>query len=65
MIASKNESLLDYLPNRFSGVFDTAYLVLRLLPSRDGIVLRKLLMTAVSDFEPEPSHEILFFFFFL
>ncbi|KAJ6432842.1 hypothetical protein OIU84_019967 [Salix udensis] len=46
VIASKNESSLDYLPNRFSGVFDTAYLVLRLLPSRDGIVLRKLLMTA-------------------
>ncbi|KAG6736338.1 hypothetical protein POTOM_060915 [Populus tomentosa] len=31
---------------RSSGVFDTAHLVLRLLPSRDGIVLRKLLMTA-------------------
>lgn len=46
VIASKNESSLDYLPNRSSGVFDTAHLVLRLLPSRDGIVLRKLLMTA-------------------
>ncbi|KAJ6772949.1 PROTEIN KINASE SUPERFAMILY PROTEIN [Salix koriyanagi] len=46
VIASKNESSLDYLPNSFSGIFDTAYLVLRLLPSRDGIVLRKLLMTA-------------------
>ncbi|KAG6760349.1 hypothetical protein POTOM_036862 [Populus tomentosa] len=46
VIASKNESSLNYLPNRSSGVFDTAHLVLRLLPSRDGIVLRKLLMTA-------------------
>ncbi|KAF9674863.1 hypothetical protein SADUNF_Sadunf10G0171200 [Salix dunnii] len=35
VIASKNESSLNYLPNRFSGVFDTAHLVLRLLPSRD------------------------------
>ncbi|CAK7325487.1 unnamed protein product [Dovyalis caffra] len=42
----ENESSLDYLPNRSSGVFDAALLVLRLLPSGDGIVLRKLLMTA-------------------
>lgn len=28
--------------------FDVAYLVLRLLPSKDGVVLRRLLMTAVS-----------------
>lgn len=63
VIASKNESSLDYLPNRSSGVFDTAHLVLRLLPSRDGIVLRKLLMTAVSEFEPETFHEILSYFY--
>lgn len=63
VIASKNESSLDYLPKRASGVFDTAHLVLRLLPSRDGIVLRKLLMTAVSEFEPEPFHEILSYFY--
>lgn len=50
--AIKHESSLDYLTNRSSsGVFDVAHLVLMLLPSRDGVVLRKLLMTAVSDFK--------------
>ncbi|XP_043814421.1 uncharacterized protein slr1919 isoform X3 [Manihot esculenta] len=45
--AIKHESSLDYLTNRSSsGVFDVAHLVLMLLPSRDGVVLRKLLMTA-------------------
>ncbi|KAJ9175588.1 hypothetical protein P3X46_014130 [Hevea brasiliensis] len=45
--ASKHENSLDYLTNRsFSGVFDVAHLVLMLLPARDGVVLRKLLMTA-------------------
>ncbi|EEF29135.1 Ubiquinone biosynthesis protein coq-8, putative [Ricinus communis] len=46
-IAPKSESSFDYLTNRSSGgVFDVAHLVLLLLPSRDGIALRKLLMTA-------------------
>lgn len=33
-----------------SGIFDVVNLVLRILPSKDGIVLRRLLMTAVSTF---------------
>ncbi|KAJ4828689.1 hypothetical protein Tsubulata_030758 [Turnera subulata] len=47
LIASNSESSLDYLPNRTpNGVINVAHLVLKLLPSRDGAVLRKLLMTA-------------------
>ncbi|XP_012086488.1 uncharacterized protein slr1919 isoform X2 [Jatropha curcas] len=47
IIAPKNEIFPGYQANRpSSGVFDVAQLVLMLLPSRDGIVLRKLLMTA-------------------
>ncbi|XVE68934.1 hypothetical protein DITRI_Ditri09bG0109700 [Diplodiscus trichospermus] len=34
------------LPNRTNGLFDVAYLLLRLLPSKDGVVLRRLIMTA-------------------
>ncbi|KAL5800247.1 hypothetical protein ACOSQ4_033131 [Xanthoceras sorbifolium] len=44
--ASKSETSLDYLPKRANGVFDVASLILRLLPSKDGVVLRRLLMTA-------------------
>lgn len=45
-VASKNETSPDHLPNKAGGVFDIANLVLRLLPSKDGVVLRRLLMTA-------------------
>ncbi|KAJ8765850.1 hypothetical protein K2173_020366 [Erythroxylum novogranatense] len=43
---SKSESSVDCFPNKASGVLDIANLILRILTSRDGIVLRKLLMTA-------------------
>ncbi|KAI4351279.1 hypothetical protein L6164_005655 [Bauhinia variegata] len=45
-VASSSESSLDPVPNKDTGVFDVAYLVLKLLPSKDGVVLRRLLMTA-------------------
>ncbi|KAJ7975079.1 Protein kinase superfamily protein [Quillaja saponaria] len=45
-IASNNEIPVDALTNKATGVFDVASLVLRLLPSKDGAVLRRLLMTA-------------------
>lgn len=48
MIASKADSSLGYLPLRDSGAVDVANLVSRLLPSKEGVVLRRLLMTAVS-----------------
>lgn len=44
----KSETSSTNLTNRVNGVFDVANLVLRLLPSQDGVVLRRLLMTAVS-----------------
>ncbi|KAG4181121.1 hypothetical protein ERO13_A10G206900v2 [Gossypium hirsutum] len=44
--ASSGETSLDNLPSRTDGVFDVAYLLLRLLPSKDGVVLRRLIMTA-------------------
>ena len=47
-VASSGETSIDNLPNRTNGVFDIAYLLLRLLPSKDGVVLRRLIMTAVS-----------------
>ncbi|KAJ0100924.1 hypothetical protein Patl1_06133 [Pistacia atlantica] len=45
VVASNDETSLDYLPNR-AGVSDVANLVLKLLPSKDGVVLRRLIMTA-------------------
>jgi aarF domain-containing kinase len=48
VISSTSEASLDNVPNRATGVFDVANLILRLLPSKDGVVLRRLLMTAVS-----------------
>lgn len=36
-----------YSQNVREGVFEVANLILQLLPSKDGIVLRRLLMTAV------------------
>lgn len=47
VVASNDETSLDYLPNR-AGISDVANLVLKLLPSKDGVVLRRLIMTAVS-----------------
>ncbi|XVE99333.1 hypothetical protein REPUB_Repub03eG0189500 [Reevesia pubescens] len=44
--SSSGETSLDNSPNRTNGVFDVAYLLLRLLPSKDGVVLRRLIMTA-------------------
>ncbi|XP_059456102.1 uncharacterized protein LOC132186243 [Corylus avellana] len=46
VIASTSEASLDYAPNSATGVFDVANLIMRLLPSKDGVVLRRLLMTA-------------------
>lgn len=54
MIASTSETSLDYAPNSTTGVFDVANLIMRLLPSKDGVVLRRLLMTAVSAYAPSP-----------
>jgi aarF domain-containing kinase len=48
VIASTSETSLDYAPNSATSVFDVANLIMRLLPSKDGVVLRRLLMTAVS-----------------
>ncbi|KAK6228173.1 hypothetical protein SCA6_000513 [Theobroma cacao] len=46
VVASSGETSIDNLPNGTNGVFDVAYLLLRLLPSKDGVVLRRLIMTA-------------------
>ncbi|KAF3433920.1 hypothetical protein FNV43_RR25023 [Rhamnella rubrinervis] len=43
---SNSENSSTNLTNRANGVFDVANLVLRLLPTDDGVVLRRLLMTA-------------------
>ncbi|OVA18099.1 Protein kinase domain [Macleaya cordata] len=43
--ASKSDTPTEYTPNGRRGVLDLANLVLRLLPSKDGAVLRRLLMT--------------------
>ncbi|XP_019427496.1 PREDICTED: uncharacterized protein LOC109335776 isoform X1 [Lupinus angustifolius] len=46
LVASNSETSSDHLPNKATDTFDVAYLVLRLLPSKDGAALRRLLMTA-------------------
>ncbi|KAG2723534.1 hypothetical protein I3760_02G173900 [Carya illinoinensis] len=46
LITSDGETSFGYVPNRASADFDVANLILRLLPSKDGVVLRRLLMTA-------------------
>ncbi|KAL6498253.1 hypothetical protein OROGR_028650 [Orobanche gracilis] len=46
LVGSNNESSLDHSLNKGTSTFDVAYLVLRLLPSKDGVALRILLMTA-------------------
>uniref|UniRef100_A0A5B7BW00 Protein kinase domain-containing protein n=1 Tax=Davidia involucrata TaxID=16924 RepID=A0A5B7BW00_DAVIN len=45
VVASSSETSLDYSPKGSTGVFDIANFALRLLPSKDGVVLRRLLMT--------------------
>ncbi|KAL6128375.1 hypothetical protein ACLB2K_071730 [Fragaria x ananassa] len=45
-IASKLDASHDYFPTTDNGEIDVANLVLKLLPSKDGVVLRRLLMTA-------------------
>jgi hypothetical protein len=54
VIASNSENSRDYVPNKANGVYDVANLVFSLLPSKDGAVLRRLLMTAVSAYVLEP-----------
>ncbi|KAF8021902.1 hypothetical protein BT93_G2134 [Corymbia citriodora subsp. variegata] len=44
--ALNDDTSLDIIPNRTTSAFDVANLVLRLLPSKQGVVLRRLLMTA-------------------
>lgn len=46
MGASNSETSPNYSPMGANNVFDVANLVLRLLPSKDGVVMRRLLMTA-------------------
>lgn len=48
MASIKNDNAVDYLPSGSNNKFDVANLVLKLLRSRDGVVLRRLWMTAVS-----------------
>lgn len=50
--SGKNETSPDYVPNETNEVISVANLVWRLLPSKEGGVLRRLLMTAVSAFPP-------------
>jgi len=51
LIASNSEKPLDHLSNKAIDTVDVAYLVLRLLPSKDGVAIRRLLMTAVSSYK--------------
>lgn len=53
--ALNDDASLDIIPNRTTSAFDVANLVLRLLPSKQGVVLRRLLMTAVSASELDLS----------
>ncbi|KAK7279667.1 hypothetical protein RJT34_24723 [Clitoria ternatea] len=46
LVASNSENSFDHLPNKTTDTFDVAYLILRILPSKDGVALRRLLMTA-------------------
>ena len=54
MIVSRKEVAIENLSSTSNNVFDLANLVLRLLHSNDGAVLRRLLMTAVSAIDPDP-----------
>ncbi|KAE8711965.1 TMEM115 protein [Hibiscus syriacus] len=44
--SDETSTSLDNLPTTTNSVIDVAYLLLRLLPSKDGVVLRRLIMTA-------------------
>ncbi|CAK8573194.1 unnamed protein product [Lathyrus sativus] len=46
LAASNSVTSSKHSPNKATGTFDIAYLILRLLPSKDGAALRRLLMTA-------------------
>ncbi|KAL7228702.1 hypothetical protein ACSBR2_007412 [Camellia fascicularis] len=46
VVASNGETSLNYSANGGTRVFDIANLVLRFLPSKEGVVMRRLLMTA-------------------
>ncbi|TQD97343.1 hypothetical protein C1H46_017045 [Malus baccata] len=46
IIAPEVDTSVSYLPSRDGGAVDVANFVLRILPSKDGVVLRRLLMTA-------------------
>ncbi|GAV89069.1 APH domain-containing protein/ABC1 domain-containing protein [Cephalotus follicularis] len=63
LVAPKSETSIDYLPYGANGNFDVANLVMRLLPSKNGAVLRRLLMTAdgPSLVWPMVSKEAIFF----
>ncbi|THG07462.1 hypothetical protein TEA_003470 [Camellia sinensis var. sinensis] len=54
VVASNGETSLNYSANGGTRVFDIANLVLRFLPSKEGVVMRRLLMTA---FMPNGSLE--------
>lgn len=49
-VLQSERSSLEGSTTRASDIFDVANLILRLLPSKDGVVLRRLLVTAVSTF---------------
>lgn len=51
VLGSNSQESLVYSAKEVSGIVDVANLVVRLLPSKDGAVLRRLLMTAVSTFQ--------------
>ncbi|XP_058770011.1 uncharacterized protein LOC131643727 [Vicia villosa] len=46
LAASSSVTSSKQSPNKATGTFDVAYLILKLLPSKDGAALRRLLMTA-------------------
>ncbi|KAG4397781.1 hypothetical protein GLYMA_10G212000v4 [Glycine max] len=46
LVASNSETSLDHSTSKATDTIDIAYLVLRLLPSKDGVAIRRLLMTA-------------------
>ncbi|CAI8604195.1 unnamed protein product [Vicia faba] len=46
LAASSSVASSKHSPNKATGTFDVAYLILKLLPSKDGAALRRLIMTA-------------------
>ncbi|KAF7131931.1 hypothetical protein RHSIM_Rhsim09G0040800 [Rhododendron simsii] len=47
-VASTSDISLDHSAKEGTGVFDVGNLLLRFLPTKDGVVMRRLLMSAVS-----------------